>query len=266
MDIYSTFNQYDQNLNLIQAGSISSGTRSMIAINDKSGNYFYVTSLNGVYKLDSNLKILNSFLYSNGQFNGLSYNSATDHILVTSSITRGLLIFDQNLTLVQNYNFVNSSTTTDIEAFNDKFYVSTVDGMIWVLINETASNSFQTSCNSITSISIDNYGNIAILCIDSIVYVYNTNGSFMNIVWKSTTLLPYEMSFDANGDFFLTGPNGIYYLGLNGIIETKHTGASLDTSCLIASKFNLQVVYFLKVKLQLKPTLMNPAISCSLIS
>ena len=57
----------------------------------------------------------------------------------------------------------------------------------------------------------------------------------MNVVWKSTYSF-YDMSFDANGAFFLTGSNGIYYFGLNKINTTKHTGTSLDTSCVVSSK------------------------------
>ena len=240
MDNYSTFNKYNQNWNLIQTSSIV-GTTSIITVIAANEKELYVTSPIGVYRLDSNFNILNSFLYQNGYFFGLTYNSATDHILVTSAITQGVLIFDRNLTLVKNYNFANSSTT-DIEEFNRKFYVSTDHGVIWVLINETAAASFLTACNSIKSISIDYYGYIAVLCSTYVVYVYNINGTFMNVTWTSTTLLPYEMSFDANGEFFLTGPNGIYYLGLNGITETKHIGASIDTSCIVASMFEFYIL------------------------
>ena len=233
MDYYSALKEYDQNWNLVKTISISQAS-SLITLNDRNGKTIYVTTSNGVYRLNSNFNVLNLFLCNWNQFFGLTYNSATDQIIVSSN-ANGLLIFDRNLTLIRTYNSIGLFTT-DIEKFNDHFYVSTYNGMIWVLnSNVTINHSFQTICNYIKSISIDNYGYIAILCNTFTVYVYSINGAFMNIAWTSTTLLPFDMSFDANGAFFLTGPNGIYYLGLNGVNLTKYTGASLDTSCIVAS-------------------------------
>ena len=234
MDYYSEFKEYDQNWNLIKTISIPQ-TSSLIAINDQNGKNIYVTSSNGIYRLDSNFNFLNVFPNNWDIFNDLTYNSVTDHILVTSYNVNGLLVLDRNLTLINIFSFA-SSFTTDIEEYNSKFYVSTYNGMIWILnSNETVIFSFQTICSNIKSISIDNYGYIAVLCNTFIVYVYSLNGTYMNIAWTSSTLLPFDMSFDANGAFFLTGPNGIYYLGLNSVNVTKHTGVSLDTSCIIAS-------------------------------
>ena len=234
MDYKTNFNEYDQNWNLVNSIPIT-GTASLITVNDANGKKFFVTTSMGILKLNSNFNILNSFLNVYASFYGLTYNSATDHILVTSS--RGLYIFDPNLTLIKIYNLA-TSTPTDIEEFNGKFYVSTANGMIYVLTNEISSNSFQTACTYIRSIAIDNYGYIAVLCSNSIVYVYNTNGGYMNIKWMNSTFLPNDMSFDAYGAFFLTGPNGIYYLHLNETNVNQHTGAMLDNSCIVASMFN----------------------------
>ena len=127
-----------------------------------------------------------------------------------------MFIFDQNLN--KRYFDFGLSRATGIDQFNSLLYVSTYDGKIYVIQNETVLTSFTTSCSSSVSITIDYIGNKAILCPVNFflfnVEVYDSQ----NILDFSSPMEFYgltNLQFDASGNFIVVADYGLFILGRN---------------------------------------------------
>ena len=238
--------KYDQSWNYKRSYSVSnySNPQALISVLDNITRIFYFSSSVGIYKLDNNFNIINAYLsIQYTSFTGICYNHETNHVLAVSTSYNGIFILDSYLTLIRYYSFPNGSSSTDIEVYNRYVYVSTSDGIIWVLKNETVAGSFSTKCSSIQSILIiDSLQNLAVMCSDvDAIYVYNIlyyygiriMTSWMNLA--SLVPFPVAMGWDSKGNFAITGKNGVY------IINTQHATPSaadtvLDNLCINKSK------------------------------
>ena len=68
---------------------------------------------------------------------------------------------------------------------------------------------FNTTCSSITSLAIDIFGNIAVIC-TPFIHLYSTNGTYLNVTWSSPVGNITLIGFDGFGNFIVTGYDGIY--------------------------------------------------------
>ena len=226
--------EYDENWNYVNKYYLPKLTayyenvkpKKMISVLlENNTSMFYITSDNGVYQLDTNFNVLNAFVI-NG-FNGICFNSATQHILVTApngvysetiGLIHGIFIFNRFLTLIKFYRFPDSwndgyRSSGDIEIFNGTVYVSTTNGIIWVLnSDEEFSSSFKTMCKYTRSLLIDPFGYIAVLCFSNEIYLYSSNGAYTNVTWTNLSLTLIDIEFDSNGNLAITSDNGIYLI------------------------------------------------------
>ena len=226
--------QYDQNWNYLNTFFIPS-TNGFISVVVNNLRFFYALSYwNQIYQFDTNFNIINRYSYNNRYYGySICFNSATNHVLATSR--SGILILDQNLTLIRNYDFLSdNSYSMNIIVYNDIVYVSASNGVIWVLVNETATMFFNTLCSLIQSMLIDSFGYIAILCSDSTIYVYSSSGIYMNFTLTNLVLHALSLGFDYTGNLAITGYNGIYIINTseNTTLRTLDTNSTIDNSCI----------------------------------
>ncbi len=100
---------------------------------------------------------------------------------------------------------------TDIREFNESLYVGTTVGVILILSNEIIISHFNTKCGSvIPALEIDLFGQMAVLCNNSNIYLHLISGTYLNVSWASTIQHLTSMGFDGFGNFILTANNGIY--------------------------------------------------------
>ena len=173
----------------------------------------FITGLHGVYKLDGNLSLINQYSFYQLNSRGLFYNTSNDHLIVCSNRLDGLFIFDNNLTLIRTVSF-GASGTNAIYEYDNRVYVATKNGHVFVLENEIVVFNFSTHCNSIDSILIDQYNCLTTLC-SNIVYNYYLNGSFTGVYKNLSYPQLSYMDFDINGDLIFSGLNGLYIFSTN---------------------------------------------------
>ena len=63
-------------------------------------------------------------------------------------------------------------------------------------------------CKVITSIAIDIFGDIAVIC-SPFIYLYSAYGTFLNVTWASPIENITSVGFDGFGNFVLTAFDGI---------------------------------------------------------
>ena len=237
--------QYDQNWTYISMSNIPSNPSAIISAFENGTRIFYLASGNGIYKLDSNFNIIGAYNYNLKYFSVICFNPATNHVLAISNSFTGVFIFDQNLSLIKYYEFFTNSFPTDIKVYNGVLYVSSSNGNIWILKNETVSTNFFTMCTNIYSILIDPFGFIAVECSTFEIYVYSTNGSYTSVSWMNLLNLvqaPLDIDFDSNGNIAVSGTNGVYLINTPIVNATKLTNATFDNSCINKSKTKILIL------------------------
>ena len=225
----SAIHQYDQNWNYI--GDIFwNQALTLISVLENNTRIYFISCNNGLYKLDSNFSIINAYVDSQWSYrynSRLCFNTAINHLIATSS--KGLVIFDYFLTLIKYFEL----QATDIEEYNGTVYVSTPTGVVWILINEMITSSFNTTCSSIKSLLIDPFGYIAVLCTSNEIHVYSSNGTFTSNVSMTNLLLnPIDMGFDSKGNLVITDLNGVYIINTPQNTPKVTVNATLDNSCI----------------------------------
>ena len=220
-----------------------------LKINNNDDVIFYLTNTYGIYKYSRNWTQLGVYLnYDNyNNYGKLIYSSKNDHLLVTSGSAPKIDVFDSNLNFIKSINtstidyYYNyffyygtvDSSTTDIKEYNNQFFVTTRSSFVFVLENEVVISNFSTLCVSINALEIDSNGLLALLCSNKI-YVYNSNGQYMNISWASLVPYPVDLGFDADGNFLIISTNGVFLLNTEATIIQSNV--TLD-SCTLKSNF-----------------------------
>jgi hypothetical protein len=176
------------------------------------GSFIYVTTNGGIYKLNKCLKVVNyteNFLYNNG----LSYNEQNETILVSDERFGQINKYDKNLVLKDSIDTSNNRSSS-IQFSNGKYYVGTLYGKVLVIQSDKVIKSFSTKCEMyITSIIIDKFGNLAILCWEkNMIYIYNSDGIYLDKSIQVPTKSIY-MEIDAKGRLVIVGRTQIslYY-------------------------------------------------------
>ena len=244
--------KYDKNWNYENnySPSVYSNPRALISLLEanKTRIFYYSTSF-GIYKLDENFNIISAYLsIKYNSFTRIRYNAATNHIIAVSTSFNGFFIFDTDLTLIKYCSIQGAASSTDIEVFNNRLYVSTSNGIVWIVYNETLSiyQFINTTCSSIRSLLIDGqFPSITIMCSDSdVIHLYNpffTNRgccsymSFVRINLVNLVPFPVDIGFDSKGNYVITGKNGVYLLNTPQS-NTMAVDATLDNFCINKSK------------------------------
>ncbi len=178
------------------------------------GDDIYISTDYYVFKTDKNLNIIKTSLNNGAANRAIHYNNQDDKIYVPASNQAKINIFDRNLT---SLGFIDTLTfrTFAIHSYNGTIYVGTTNGTILLIRNKTIISSFNTLFNGaqITSLLVDNYGFIAVAGNGmSSIYLYHTNGTFMNKTKISGTGT-MDIKIDSKGRFIISSRSsiGIYY-------------------------------------------------------
>ena len=185
----------------------------IISLNNSNTRELFVSSFNfGVFKLNSSNFNISAVYYNSGNgYGGLYYNQTGDYILVCSASSKRIEILRRDDLLILNYITTSPYSPTNLREYNGTLYATTLNNTILVLTNENVTSSFDLiqSCYSTTSLAIDSFGVIAVLC-NPYIYLYSTNGTYLNASWTSPVENVTSIGFDGFGNFILTTYNGIY--------------------------------------------------------
>jgi hypothetical protein len=179
----------------------------------KIDSSLYLTGNTNIWKLDKDLNILIQYtstgIYPN--YRGIYYNSSNRFIYVAPMSLTEILVF--NLNLIFNHSIsISSYTPYSITEYNNKLYVGTTNGTIFVIQNEVIINQFN-GCNGasvwVIFIIFDQYGYVATLCSISKLYLYNSNGTYTGNS-LSTPKNPRYIGFDTKGRFVLISQSQVF--------------------------------------------------------
>jgi hypothetical protein len=171
---------FDEDLNYVSNRSSFPNVTYMIPV----GNYFYITGDDDIWKTDQQLNV--SIRYdstgSSPGYRGLYYNSTNDLIYVAPFALQLIHVFNLNLTLNHSFSITTFSPWS-INENNNELYVGTNNGMMLVIVNEQIIRQFN-GCNQqsvrLNSILFDEFNNMATLCNNNQLYLYNTSGTYLN--------------------------------------------------------------------------------------
>jgi hypothetical protein len=171
----------------------------------KTSNLFYMSGDVNVWKLDENLNVLMVYNAAvNITYRGLYFNSTNNFLYVAPYNLKIIHVFDSNITLHHSFS-VSPFQPFSFGEYNNLMYIGTKNGSIVVILNETIIFKFP-ACNQssimLTSILFDHYGYMATSCNNYQLYLYNSNGTFMNMSFQSPNE-PRYIGYDSKGRFFL---------------------------------------------------------------
>ena len=240
MDTYNGYIvKYDKNWNYITGIPFSNST-AMISIKSSYDNENFITANGTIYKLDKDLNILKTFS-NQAIYQILTYNTASDHILVTALAVTQIDIFDRNLTRTGFINF--SSPLNYITECNGLIFVASNSSDVFVLKNETISYTFKTACSSV--FSLEYYSDKLFLVCSQNIYSYLINGTYTGSVWKNPIPNLNYIGFDLNGDLVLTSSKGLYILSVPYAPLIQNSLALYsDSTCMAKSNLIMKNLYF----------------------
>jgi hypothetical protein len=202
--------RFDQNLKSISSVSIISPLSIIYIIDSLNNTEIFISSLNAIYKLNTNLTIVSSYYSYKAQFTGIYYNQTGDYILACSFRDHLIVFLRRDDLLFLKYVSISPFSPRDIKEFNNTLFISTSNGTVVVLKNYQIISNFNTNCNFNMSLIFDCFGNLAVLCGQNI-YLHSVNGSYLNI----TLVIPFDnatsMGFNALGQFTISSYNKIYF-------------------------------------------------------
>jgi hypothetical protein len=209
--------KFNQNFSYVTSKS-NPNPKFIVSANNYGSIEIFVSTLYGVYKFDNSLSPMGYYyrvyylnnIYFNNQFNGLYYNQTGDYILASTNAYFIEFLRRDDLTFIK-YISTKPYIPTDIREFNGTLYVGTTGNAVLVIKNDIISSMFNTSCSTITSIAIDIFGNIAIIC-SSFIHLYSTNGTYLNVTLTSPVGNITSIGFDSYGNFIVTVSDGIFIL------------------------------------------------------
>ncbi len=238
---YGKISQFDSDWNFLKYHYVFY-PNFMLGINDSSTFKIFVTTQYGIYCFDRNLNFLKFYSNSSTNYKRMYYNSSADHLLVCCNNYHRIDVFDHSLTFITSIS-TNTYIPIDIDVYNDLMFVSTSSNTILVYQNETYLSQITTFCSSIKASIIDQTGNMAMLCSSGIIYIYSINGSYLGVNWTSIVPDLVDLSFDSKGNLALVALNGVFLLN-NQSRSTNNSGVSLDSSCIINSKFINNLIFY----------------------
>jgi hypothetical protein len=181
-----------------------------MALNNSNNNEIFIACYYRIYKLNSELSYLKHYNDLKNRYTGLHYNQTGDHILAASSSNKVIEFFRRDDLTYIKYISTSSYSPNNIREFNGSLYVSTTVKTILVLKNEIIINSFNTLSDSITSLAIDSFGVLAVVC-NNYIHLYSINGTYLNLTWTSPLAMPLtSIGFDPFENLIVTTFTGIH--------------------------------------------------------
>jgi hypothetical protein len=174
-------------------------------------NDIYVAADNNVFKTDKNLTVVNSINFHANHFRGIYHDQSTDSIYVAAYNSELIFIFNRDLALLQTLS-TSGNRPLALAGYQNKIYVGTMNHTILVLQNNIIASSLNTVCEIISSLLIDDYGTMLVLCRSPIMlYFYNVNGTMIGSSPVSGDVT--YMNFDSKGRFIINSfyQFNIYY-------------------------------------------------------
>ncbi len=144
-------------------------------------NFFWISGDENIWKTDEELNVLiqyNSTGLTPG-YTGLYFNSTNNLIYVAAYSLSLIKEFNLNVTV----NDIISTTPNyplSISGYNNQLYVSTESGMILVIVGKQIITNFNGCNGQINSMLFDGFDNMATVCDNFQLYLYNTNGDYLN--------------------------------------------------------------------------------------
>ncbi len=174
------------------------------------GNNFYITGTQNIWKTDEQLNKLITYTNSTCDYTGIYYSSSNNSIYVTSNNLQAIHIFNLYLALTDTIS-TSPFNPWSINGFNNQLYVGTGDGKVLVIENKKIIKQFNACYGQsrfLLYISFDEFNNMATACENNQVYLYNTNGTYLN---KNipTVSWPGYIGFDSKTRLVVVGSSRI---------------------------------------------------------
>jgi hypothetical protein len=179
---------------------------------------FYFTADNYFYKTDSNFQLISGNLSfcSTCPYRQMAYNpnNMLFYVSVASSSVNAIHVFTTSCTYQRAIGV--QFTPYGINFYNNLMYVSFYgnSNLVYVLQNELSFvDSFSGPCSSMTTITFDSFGYMAISCENiNQIYLYNNNGTNTGLSFNLTNIGFYT-AVDSYGRFIISNflSIGIYF-------------------------------------------------------
>jgi hypothetical protein len=182
---------FDDNWNFLSNQTSIFMPHNMISV----GKFLFIANPNYLCKTDLLFNVIKTVITNTSS---MYYNN--NNSLIYGTITYGKLVsyYDLNLTFIGSFSLYPYQLWS-ITGYNNQMFVGTMDGNILVIFNQTIQSIFN-GCNGyvqrIMSILIDVNENMATVCENSQIYLYNSAGYYQNKK-ISTSSRPQYASFDS---------------------------------------------------------------------
>ena len=170
---------------------------------EPTSDAIYIGSTDTFCKYDINFNLIQCL--NVGNVDDLYYDADDDVIIITRS--NSIRAYRPYMT--QAYDIPISDFPWGIEKYNGKLYVSTDSNKILIidLANNNAITSINNVCpasSTVTSISFDHQGYMAIACLyENKLYLFNDQGVSQNM-FINTSAQPFTFKFDSKCRFIVT--------------------------------------------------------------
>jgi hypothetical protein len=197
----------------------------------------------GIFSLNQNFDFIRFSDDYSFNYGKLYYNETADNLLACSNSYPRIDIFNSSLRFIKSISTV-PYIPTDIDVYDNLLFVATNTSLIFVYENGINIWNITTNfCSSIISQLFDDNGNIAVLCISNVIYVYSVNGSYLGMNWTSPVPELVDILFDSKDNLVLVNSNGLFIMS-NKTMPTNSLNVSIDDSCIAKSEFNDFNIYF----------------------
>ena len=185
-------------------------------------NFIYLVSHDTLYKLTFDLSIANKTSIFSCSYRRFVFVPTYNHFYVSNDCLNAIEIFNLDLSQV-NTIILNTDSPASLDFHAGSVYVGTFSNAILVIENGTLTRRITNICQSaseyINSFYVDFEGNMACACqTDSMIKLYNTNGTFMGLSFKFDEKMSL-ISFDDAGRFLVSQGNPTNSLAINGGIH-----------------------------------------------
>ena len=200
--------KFDRDLNISNASPLNS--ISMIVLDNGNKKEIYMSHENGILKINSTLDqtglVSNNALFTG--IRGIWYNSTADQIHLFNQDNNKVYLFNRDLNYTGYYNITYLSTYVTEQS--GIIYAAKPYGGIMMIKDKTVINEFPTP-GSVIRLLFDNYGILAILCPNNVIYLYYSNGTDTGLSWTSPIDGSTNFGFDPFGNFIISNASGMHF-------------------------------------------------------
>lgn len=227
--------KYDQDWKYINSSYSLNSPRYILTLNDTCTKRLFLSQVNGLSEIDENLKVIKNVPFT-GINEGLCFNHTSSLLLVASSTSPFINVFNLNLEFIRNIPIPYASNY--IVEYDGLLLVSSTTSYVIVLKNENLYYTFNTLCASIRTLAIDQYGIIALNCYgkpNNTIYLYTINGSFTGQSWQAPVLQATQINFDNYGNLVVSAYNTIYVFSSSPVVTNETSAIRYNNFCVLDS-------------------------------